>query len=304
MSEKITVFDIEVLNQDPASLCAIGIVEIQNQEVVSTYYALVKPKNLSFDSYRYKIHQIRPQSLYKEKAFVEVWKDIHHYFENTIVVSHDIQGDMMNLRAALKQNHIPYPRLLMSCTNVLAHLVYPNLQKYNLKDLSQMNGFAFQAHHALEDAKACAYLLIQMMEREDVDSLYALHQKYHLEFGEMKENYYRNIMSAESATQLLEMNQKEDALLYHQSICFTGKLSMPRELLEEKTKEVCALSTNQVSTQTNYLVIGGKGYHKVRFGKDNKKVQKALQLMKQGQDLRIIHEKEYLKLLEGRKECL
>ena len=87
-----------------------------------------------------------------------------------------------------------------------------------------MNGFAFQAHHALEDAKACAYLLIQMMEREDVDSLYALHQKYHLEFGEMKENYYRNIMSAESATQLLEMNQKEDALLYHQSICFTGKL--------------------------------------------------------------------------------
>ena len=42
-----------------------------------------------------------------------------------------------------------------------------------------MNGFQFQAHHALEDAKACAYLLIQMMEREDVDSLYALHQKYH-----------------------------------------------------------------------------------------------------------------------------
>ena len=92
MSEKITVFDIEVLNQDPASLCAIGIVEIQNQEVVSTYYALVKPKNLSFDSYRYKIHQIRPQSLYKEKTFVEVWKDIHHYFENTIVVSCEETG--------------------------------------------------------------------------------------------------------------------------------------------------------------------------------------------------------------------
>ena len=32
--------------------------------------------------------------------------------------------------------------------------------------------------------------------------------------------------------------------------------------------------------------------------------RQALQLMKQGQDLRIIHEKEYLKLLEGRKECL
>ena len=47
-----------------------------------------------------------------------------------------------------------------------------------------------------------------------------------------------------------------------------------------------------------------RGYHKVRFFKENKKVKKALHLMKQGQDLRIIHEKEYLKLLEGRKECL
>lgn len=304
MSERITVFDIEVLNQDPASLCAIGIVEIVDQQVVSTYYSLIKPKNLSFDPYRFRVHQIRPQSLYKEKTFVQVWKDIHHYFENTIVVSHDIQGDMMNLRAALKQHHLTYPCLMMSCTNVLAHLVYPELQKYNLKELSQMNGFEFQAHHALEDAKACAYLLMQMCQHENVSSLYDLHQKFHLEFGEMKENYYRNIISAESASQLLEMNQREDALLYHQSVCFTGKLAMPREFLEEKTKEACALSTQQVSTHTNYLVIGGKAYHKVRFGKENKKVQKALQLMRQGQDLRIIHEKEYLKLLEGRKECL
>lgn len=304
MSEKITVFDIEILNQDPASLCAIGIVELQDKKIISTYYSLIKPKNLSYDSYRYKIHHIKPQSLYKEKTFEEVWKDIHHYFENTIVVSHDIQGDMMNLRAALKQNHLVYPRLLMSCTNVLAHLIYPDLQKYNLKDLSQIIGFEFQAHHALEDAKACAYLLVEMLEHVGVESLYDLHQQFHLEFGEMKENYYRNIISAESVHQLLEMNQKEDALLYHQSVCFTGKLTMPRELLEEKTKEVCALSTNQVSTHTNYLVIGGKGYRKVRFGKENKKVQKALQLMKQGQDLRIIHEKEYLELLEGRKECL
>ena len=76
---------------------------------------------------------------------------------------------------------------------------------------------------------------------------------------------------------------------------------MPRELLEEKTKHVSALATQQVSTQTNYLVIGGKGYHKVRFGNENKKVKKAIQLMKQGQDLRIVHENEYLKLLESKK---
>ena len=236
MSERITVFDIEVLNQDPASVCAIGIVELLDQQVISTYYSLVKPRNLSYDVYRYKVHKIKTKSLLKERPFQDVWKDIHHYFENTIVVSHDIQGDMMNLRAVLKQNHISYPHLYMSCTNVLAHLVYPDLHKYNVKELSQMIGFEFQAHHALDDAKACAQILIEMLKYEHCETLQELHQRFHLDFGEMKENYYRNIISAEIAPQLRELSQREDAFLYHQFVCFTGKLSMPRELLEEKTK--------------------------------------------------------------------
>lgn len=301
MSERITVFDIEVLNQDPASICAIGIVEVADTKVISTYYSLIKPKNLSYDSYRYKVHHIKPKSLYKERTFLEVWEDIKGYFENAIVVSHDIQGDMMNLRAACKQNKISYPELYMSCTNVLAHLVYPHLQKYNLKELAKMIGFEFQAHQALDDAKACAQLLIEMIQHEHCENIRELHHQFHLEFGEMKDNYYRNIISAEIAPQLLDMVQREDALLYHQSVCFTGKLSIPKEILEEKTKQVSALPSHQVSTQTNYLVIGKEGYHKVRFGKENKKVKKALQLMKQGQDLRIVHESEYLKLLETKK---
>lgn len=184
----------------------------------------------------------------------------------------------MNLRAALKQYHIPYPHLYMSCTNVLAHLLYPHLQKYNVTDLAKMIGFDFQAHHALEDAKASAYLLMEMVKCGKVETLKELHEHYHLEFGEMKKNYYRNIISAEMAPQLLEMVHRSDAALYHQSICFTGKLSMSKELLEEKAKQVSALPTHQVSTQTNYLVIGEKGYHQVRFGKENKKVKKSFKI--------------------------
>jgi len=301
MNERITVFDIEVLNQDPTSICAIGIVEIVNQKIHSTYYSLIKPKNLSYDMYRYKVHKIKPQSLIHERCFDEIWQEIQHYFHESIVVAHDIQGDMMYLRETLKSYHITYPTLWMSCTNVLAHLVYPYLKKYNLKELSKMNDFEFKANHALEDAKATTDVLLKMMIKKDVHTLKELHQLYHLDFGEMKGKYYRNIISPELAPQLLEMTEKEDSILYHQSICFTGKLSMPKELLEEKTKEVSALYSHQVSHQTNYLVIGKNGFYKVRFGNKNKKVKKALQLMKQGQDLRIIHENEYLQLLETKK---
>lgn len=301
MSERIVAFDIEILNQDPTSLCAIGIVELVDLKVQSTYYSLIKPRNLSYDAYRYKIHKIKPQSLYHEKMFHEVWQDIQHYFEDSIVVAHDIQGDMMHLREVLKQNHIPYPKLLMSCTNVLAHLVYPDLKKYNLIELSHYIGYDFKAHQALEDAKATAHLLVKMIEEKGCQTLKELHDSFHLEFGEMKKNYYRNLISPELAPQLLELTHKEEAFLYHQSVCFTGKLSMPKEILEEKAKSVSALSSHQVSLQTNYLVIGEKGFYKVRFGKENKKVKKALQLIKKGQDLKIINEKEFIQLLEQTK---
>ena len=74
MSERITVFDIEVLNQDPASVCAIGIVELLDQQVISTYYSLVKPRNLSYDVYRYKVHKIKTKSYIISSSLYVMYK--------------------------------------------------------------------------------------------------------------------------------------------------------------------------------------------------------------------------------------
>lgn len=301
MSERIVVFDIEVLNQDPTSICSIGIVEMIDLKITSTYYSLIKPRSLAYDPYRYRVHKIKSKKLIHQPRFCDIWEDIRHYFENSIVVSHDIQGDMMYLRETLKYYHIPYPCLHMSCTNVLAHLVLPDLKKYNLSELALRYHISFEAHHALEDAKASALLLIELLKEKGCSSLKEIHQLYHLDFGEMRENYYRNMIASESVPQLLQLVEKEDSYLYHQSVCFTGKLDMPKNILEEKTKAASALYSQHVSGQTNYLVIGKKGYSKVRFGHQNKKVLKALQLKKKGQDIQIIHENEYLRLLERKK---
>ena len=48
MSEKITIFDIEVLNQDPTSVCAIGIVELEGNKMTDSYYSLIKPRKRDY----------------------------------------------------------------------------------------------------------------------------------------------------------------------------------------------------------------------------------------------------------------
>ncbi len=300
MSQKVIVFDCEILNQDPASMCAIGLVEMRGKEIVSRYYSLIKPENLNFDPYRFKVHKITKKELLKEKPFDQVWQEIKHYFEDAIVVSHDIQGDMLALRKVMDAYHIPYPHVYMSCTHVLSHALYPELTKYNLPSLCEMIGYEYKCHHALEDAVACAELLIHLLDKCHCSNILQLHEQLDLEFGEVKENYYRNIISPDSVITLSHMTNRKGTPLYHKTVCFTGDLSYSKELLKEKTMNASAIATHQVSTQTDLLVVGKKGYHKVRFGKRNKKVLKALSLIKQGQDLRIIHENEYIQLLNDK----
>ena len=101
MSRRITVFDIEVTLRRPASVCSVGIVELfKATQIVNTYYSLIRPKNLSFDVYRYNVHHIRIQDLKKAPSFKEVWREIAVYFDHRLVVSHDVQGDMAALRGS------------------------------------------------------------------------------------------------------------------------------------------------------------------------------------------------------------
>lgn len=296
MSERLTVFDIEVLNEDPSSVCSIGIVVLEDKKIVQEYYSLIRPKNLSFDKYRYRVHKIKPESLMKERPFKEVYKEIQPFFEHQIVISHDIQNDMAHLREAMKKNHISYPECKMSCTYVLAHMLL-DMEKYNVGDLCDYYDIhLMNAHHALCDAKACAAILVRLLDDAGYDSLSDLHKDYHLAFGEMKSNYYRNIISPDLAKNNRKSGPRHP--LDQKSIVFTGVMGTPKEILEEQTKAVHAFASQNVNTHTSYLVIGRIGYYRVRFGHDNKKIEKALELIKQGQDLKIIHEKEYLKLLQ------
>ena len=135
MSEKITIFDIEELNNDPVSICSIGIVVLEDMKVKETFYSLIRPPKLTFDPYRYKVHKIRPQDLKKQPTFPEIWPKISKYFENSIVISHDIQSDLNHLLAVFRRFRIRKPTCFLSCTLVLAKLFHPELQKYGLGSL-------------------------------------------------------------------------------------------------------------------------------------------------------------------------
>ena len=254
MSEKITIFDIEELNNDPVSVCSIGIVVLEDMKVKETFYSLIRPPKLTFDPYRYKVHKIRPQDLKKQPTFPEIWPKISKYFENSIVISHDIQSDLNHLLAVFRRFRIRKPTCYLSCTLVLAKLFHPELQKYGLGSLCDFYSVDLEnAHNALADSLACAELLKKMMEE---------HQK--------------------------------------ETVAFTGKLAHTKQEIESFVEQDGMIPSFHVTTQTKYLVIGKKDYQQTRYQKGNKKIKKAITLSRQGQDIRILHEDQYIDMVRKR----
>ena len=295
--EQLTFFDIEILNNDPASICSIGIIVLKDQQIIKQYYSLIKPQNMSFDYFRYEIHHIRPRDLKKAKSFKEVWKEISIYFEGQIVLSHDVQSDMSHLRAVLRREHISYPQLYMSCTNVIAHILEPELSKYNITELCQYFHIPIvHAHNALDDALACTQIYLAMMNKYGYKSLADFHQKNHLALGEMKTNYYRNIISPDLAD---VSNHLYSHPLSLSCVTFAGELASDKDIIDDYMKEAHLFVSRDVNTHTDYLVIGDIDFKKIRYNHRNRKVKKALHLINEGQDLHIIKEHDFLNLLKS-----
>ena len=294
MSEKITIFDIEELNNDPVSICSIGIVVLEDMKVKETFYSLIRPPKLTFDPYRYKVHKIRPQDLKKQPTFPEIWPKISQYFENSIVISHDIQSDLNHLLAVFRRFRIRKPTCFLSCTLVLAKLFHPELQKYGLGSLCDYYSVELEnAHNALADSLACAELLKKMMDEHHYTSIKELHEKENVPLGRMTSSFIEPLVSSDKVQEVRMEIQKE-------TVAFTGKLAHTKQEIEAFVEQDGMTPSFHVTTQTRYLVIGKKDYKQTRYQKGNKKIKKAMTLSRQGQDIRILHEDQYIDMVRKR----
>ncbi len=73
--------------------------------------------------------------------------------------------------------------------------------------------------------------------------------------------------------------------------CFTGVASKaPREELIKSIKQLGGIYTDNVSKKTDYLIVGDNGNPCWAFARYGRKVEKAIELRKQGHKISIVHE--------------
>lgn len=171
-------YDFETANGQLHSACSIALVMVKNNEIVGSYYSLIKPET-SFHYRNIEIHGIHPEDVVDAPNFVEVWQEIAHYFQdNRLIVAHNAAFDNRVLSGCLSYYDLPAAHYLSLCTVRTSRKLYKHLPNHKLNTVSEYLAIPLdQHHHALDDSLACANILLKQEAEFGVEPLKALVKK-------------------------------------------------------------------------------------------------------------------------------
>lgn len=296
--------DFETANEKRNSACSIGLTVVKNNEVVEEKYFLIKPCEMRFQPMNIWIHGIRPEDVENEKEFNEIWNEIKDYIDGNLVIAHNAAFDISVLRKTLDFYKIPYPSFEYACTVVMSKNYYRKLPNHKLGTVSEALGFEFSHHHAGEDAKACANILINICKDLNISSVEELSDKLSLRIGSVyKDGYKPSGRMGEckySSDLILKEKKKNGEISFKcKSVVFTGPLSsMSRGEAIGNVIRCGGVVTNSVSRKTNYIITGIRDLSKLRECEKSIKLKKAEKLIKEKFDIKIISEEEFLSVIE------
>nr|WP_260464686.1 bifunctional DnaQ family exonuclease/ATP-dependent helicase [Streptococcus suis] len=164
-SNRYAVVDLEATGTGTdAKIIQIGIVLVENGEIIDSYATDINPYEL-LDDHIKNLTGITDQQLSQAPDFGQVAGTIYDRIGDAIFVAHNVKFDANLLAEALffEGYELLTPRV---DTVELSQLFFPTFEKYSLGNLAEHLDLGLdQAHIAISDAMATARLLIKIQEK-------------------------------------------------------------------------------------------------------------------------------------------
>ncbi len=153
-----TALDFETANRYRNSACAIGLVRVEQGQVVERCDYLIRPPFRWFE-FTY-IHGIDWRSVERAPTFDQLWPEIAHFFEGVdFVAAHNASFDRSVLHACCRWYGMAEPAATFECTVRLARLRW-DLRPTTLRHVTDFLGIELRHHQADSDAEACAQIVL------------------------------------------------------------------------------------------------------------------------------------------------
>lgn len=183
------VFDLETTggNHSIDRIIEIGLVRIENLEIVSSKNILINPQ-IPIPEFIQKLTSIREKDVEKAPTIEQVIDDILNFMGDSVLVAHNISFDIPFFNSVLVRLKKEKLKNKVICTNIMSKHLIPEIMNSNLNYMSGLFGIEHgQAHRAMEDAKATAELFITFLKFfiekkvKKVNHLYYPRNKYELD---------------------------------------------------------------------------------------------------------------------------
>ena len=281
MNDSFLALDVETANADYSSICQIGIVKIENAQIIDKWSTLVNPKAY-FDPFNVSIHGIQEEDVKDAPTFGKIYNELFERISNQITVHHMPFDKTAISRACFENNlNIINARWLDSAKiarRTWEQFAYRGYGLENIADFLQIN---FKHHNALEDAITAAKIVLYACEKNQISI----------------EDWFVRI----SQPTKIHLEGNSDGSLYGETIVFTGTLSLPRKEAANIAASMGCHVNDSVTMSTTILVVGTQDEFKLAGYEKSSKHRKAEELIQKGFLIKILSERDFIEMCNS--EC-
>ena len=182
MLRDFIAIDFETANQQPSSVCSIGVVMVRNGQVADSFYSLIQPEPNYYNYWCQRVHGISQDDTDDAPVFSKVWQqleerivevyysdqeidDIRYQIATIPFVAHNARFDEWCLKAVFRVYQMDYPDYRFYDTLAAARRQFGHsLPNHQLHTVAAACGYDLQNHHhALADAEACAAIALYIL---------------------------------------------------------------------------------------------------------------------------------------------
>jgi DNA polymerase III subunit epsilon len=169
-------FDFETATHARDSGCALGVVVVDDGDVVARQAWLMRPPGNRYHPRNVAVHGIRPIDTEHAPEFAEVWAEVEYLVGDRPLVAHNAAFDLGVLAASAASTGALVRAREVWCTLRLSRRTWPELGRWNLPSVAAKVGAELQHHDALSDAAACSSVLAACIREHGAPGLGALHE--------------------------------------------------------------------------------------------------------------------------------
>lgn len=277
--------DVETANPDLASICQVGVVTFKDSKPSHTFQALVNPED-EFSPVNVSIHGIDESSVSGCGTFPVAMESLRPLLNGKIVVSHTT-FDQISLLRAIEKYQLPAIECRWLDTARVVRRTWKQFAKsgYGLADVAKWCDIHFVHHRAHEDARAAGEILVRAVAETG------------LSLDDWLLRARRPIDPASSSP--IKRTGNPEGPLAGEVIAFTGTIMIPRrEAADLAASEGCDIEAS-VTKKTTLLVVGDQDLRRLGGHQRSSKHRKAESLIESGQQIRILGETDFMRMVDS-----